>query len=347
MKRKIQYLAVFACFLIYSDIQSQDIHSSHIHATPTFINPALNGLMNGDVRFMANTRSQWNSVTKGYNTSMGSVDLQVLTMGNGDMLGAGLNVFVDKAGDLDYKNTGVGVGLTYLKSLNGRNGGNYVSFGLQASQLSSGLDYSKIIAFDAEPLVLAGAADKVNYLDFSTGLAWFYEINRTTSFHIGVSAMHLNKPEVSYLYDENLTEDQFLFRKITVHGAADFKLTRKSNLKPSFIFADQGPHREITAGSFYKYRTKLDRSNKETSSIYLGAWLRWYAEKDIKGVDAIVAAVRFDHKNTHLTFSFDVNISTLKNVSGGSGGPEFSVVQILDFEERRMPYKVKCPAFTY
>jgi len=347
MKKNIPYLLVLACFLILGDIHSQDVHSSHIHATPTFISPALNGLFNGDVRFMASTRSQWNSVTKGYKTASGAIDLKVLTMGNGDLVGAGVNVFADKAGDLDYKSTGVGLGLSYLKSLNGRRGGNYVSFGFQIAQLSNGLDYSKIVAFDAEPLVLQGATDKVNYLDFSTGVAWFYEINKTTNMHLGVSAMHLNKPQVSYIDDENLTDDQLLFRKLTFHGAVDFKLTRKSNLKPSFIFADQGPHREITAGTFYKYRTKADRIQKETSSIYLGAWLRWYAEKDIRGVDALVAAVRFDYKNTHMTFTFDVNISSLKEASGGSGGPEFSIVQILDFEERRKPFKVRCPAFTY
>ena len=347
MKRKIHNLLLAALFLTTSIIQAQDIHSSHIHATPTFLNPALNGLMNGDVRFMASTRMQWNSVTKGYKTAMGSVDLKMLTMGNGDVFGGGLNVSMDKAGDLDFKSTSVGLGVTYLKSLNGRRGGNYVSFGMQLAQLSNRFDYSKIVAFDDEPLVLAGAADKISYFDLSAGVAWFYEINKTTNMHLGISAAHLNSAEVSFLDDVELTKDQFLFKKLTFHGAVDFKMTRKSNLKPSFIFVDQGPHREITAGTFYKYRTKQDRNFSETSSIYLGAWLRWYAEKDISGVDAIVAAVRFDHKNTHLTFSFDVNISKLNVVSGGAGGPEFSIIQILDFEERRMPFKVRCPAFSY
>jgi len=349
MKKNIPHLLALACFLIFGEIHAQDIHSSHIHATPTFLNPALNGMMNADVRFMANTRSQWQSVTKGYKTNMGSVDMKLFTLSNGDLIGGGLNLYSDKAGDLDFRSTGLGIGLTYLKSLAGRKGGNYVAFGLRGAQLSNGYDPTKIIAFDDEPLAASGGANKIHYFDLSAGVAWFYEVNKTTNFHLGVSAWHLNKPEVSFVNDPEATFEasQFLYRKIVVHGAADFKLTRRANLKPSFIFMDQGPHREITIGTFYKYRTKMDRLLKETSSIYVGGWLRWYAEKDISGVDAIVAAVRFDYKNTHLTFSFDVNISTLKEVSFGSGGPEFSIVQLINFEEKRKPFKVQCPAFSY
>lgn len=344
---KHNLLLPLAFLLMSLQLSAQDIHSSHIHATPTFLNPALTGLINGDLRLMASTRSQWQSVTKGYTTHMGSVDTKIYSMATGDVIGAGLSVFTDKAGDLDYRTTGVGLSFSYLKSLNGYKGGNYISFGLQAAQLSNGFDHTKVVAFDDEPIVTSGGLDKINYLDVSAGIAWFYEANRTTNMHFGVSAWHLNKPEVSFFENIELTSDQLLFRKIVFHGAVDFKLSRRTNLKPSFIFVDQGPNREITTGTFYKYRTKMDRILKEESSIYFGAWIRWYAEPDIKGVDAIVAAVRFDYKNTYLTFTFDVNISSLKAVSGGAGGPELSVIQLLDFEQRRKPFKVQCPAFSY
>lgn len=346
MKHNLLLLS-FAFLFLGVTASAQDIHSSHIHATPTFLNPALTGLMNGDLRLMASTRSQWQSVTKGYRTHMGAVDLKAYTMGTGDVVGVGLSVYADKAGDLDFRSTGVGLSVSYLKSLNGRRGGNYVAFGAQVAQLSNGFDHSKVIAFDDEPLLYGGGLDKINYLDFSAGLAWFYEANRDVNFHLGVSAWHLNKPDVSFFENIELSPSQQLYRKLVFHGAVDFKLSRKSNLKPSFIFMDQGPNREITLGTFYKYRTKLDRVFKETSSIYVGGWLRWYAEADVKGVDAIIAAVRFDYKNTFLTFTFDVNISSLKNVSYGAGGPEFSVIQILDFEQKRRPVKVECPAFSY
>lgn len=326
---------------------AQDIHSSHIHATPTFLNPALTGLLNEDLRFMASTRSQWKSVTQGYTTHMGSVDSKLYSFSGGDMIGGGLNVFSDKAGDVDFKTTGVGIGLSYLKALKGYRGGSYVSFGVQASQLSHGFDHTKVVAFDDEPLVVNGGLDQVNFLDVSAGVAWFYEVNRTTNFHIGVSAWHLNQPEVSFFESNELSTGQLLYRKLVFHGAADIKLSRKANLKPSFIFVDQGPNREITMGTFYKYRTKLERVFSESSSIYIGGWLRWYAEKDVRGVDAIVAAVRFDYKNTYLTFTFDVNISSLKNVSRGAGGPEFSIVQLLEFDQKRKPFKVRCPGFSY
>jgi hypothetical protein len=58
--------------------------------------------------------------------------------------------------------------------------------------------------------------------------------------------------------------------------------------------------------------------------------------------------VRLDIQNTFMTFTFDVTVSSLNKVSYGNGGPEFSIIQIIDFKQRkRKPAKVECPAFLY
>ena len=76
--------------------------------------------------------------------------------------------------------------------------------------------------------------------------------------------------------------------------------------------------------------------------------MRWHAEKNYIGKDAIVAAIRLDYKNTFMTFTFDINVSSLTKVSYGAGGPEFSVIQLINFrDENDRPTKVECPAFIY
>ena len=328
---------------------SQDIHFSHIHASPTLLNPAMTGLFDGDLRFIANVKSQWQTVTNAYSTFAGSLDAHLYEMGNRDVIGGGIQFYRDKAGDLDYKTTATSLGLSLLKSLDGK-GNHYVSIGIQNAFISTQLDYSKIVAFDAEPAILNGAANKINYWDISAGIGWFYAFDKNNSAYLGAALMHINEPLISFFEREEVVSDgTSLYRKLTIHGGADIKLNRNSTLKPNFIFNDQGPHQEINIGTFWKY-TKLGRSvgNHSNSAIYFGAWIRWYKVQKNAGSDAIIGAIRFDYKKTFITFSFDINISSLSKVSYGKGGPELSLIQIMDFSNgQRKSSKVECPAFYY
>lgn len=343
---RIILLKLFLLIAYSSSLLAQDIHFSQIHASPTILNPAMTGLTNSDVRFTLNTKSQWNTVTKAYKTVAGTADMKLGFLPNGDVIGGGLMVLSDKAGDLDFKTTVASVGISYMKSLD--KGENYVSFGLSNALVTNSVDYSKIVAFDLEPSIQAGANDRITYWDVSAGIGWFHSFNKDYAFHLGVSVFHLNRPYVSFFDDQSNTEGLFLFRKWTVHGTGDLKISKKSVLKPSFIFKDQGPHKEITIGTFWKYKTAKDQRQDNPTSIYFGGWFRWFAEKNYFGRDAIVAAIRLDYKKTYMTFTFDINISSLSRVSFGAGGPEFSVIQLVDFrDENDRPKKVECPAFIY
>ena len=131
-----------------------------------------------------------------------------------------------------------------------------------------------------------------------------------------------------------------------LHGGANFNVNWAFTMKPSFIFLDQGPHQEISIGSFLKYNYDRQSRNKAKHGVYLGLWLRWYIESDVSGVDAFVTALRFDFNQTFVTFSFDTNISKLVEASSGVGGPELSVIHKVDFKGRqRKSSKIRCPSF--
>ena len=342
---KLQLLGLLLTFLFSNQLSAQDIHFSHIHASPTLLNPAMTGLFDGDFRFIANYKSQWNGVTKGYQTLAGSVDMQAFNINKTTSIGAGLILATDKAGDLNFKTNMVNLDLSVIKQLDGR-GRNMISLGVQNAFMSNSLDYSKIVAFDSEPDVLNGAPSKINYWDISAGLGWFYAIDRYKSFYLGTALSHINQPKVSFLDRESNENATRLYRKIVLHGGADFEFDRYFTLKPTFIFVDQGPHREINLGSYVKYKMKrngLGRRSKKTS-MYLGAWIRWYLEKDIAGADAIVLSARMDYNDFIFTFSYDLNISSWKRVSYGRGGPEFSIVKTLDIDRvPRKRHRVMCP----
>ncbi|MEM1318682.1 MAG: PorP/SprF family type IX secretion system membrane protein [Bacteroidota bacterium] len=343
MQRIVHSLLLLILFA--PPLQAQDVHLSHIHASPILLNPGMTGLFNGDMRLIANARSQWQSVTKGYQTVTASADARLMQLGRNDIVAGGIQLYSDKAGDLDFTTRSASVMGSVLKSLSPF-GNSFLSAGISLGFVGNSVNYSNIVAFDNEPAIANGANDRTGYLDVSAGLSYFYSFDRDNSFHLGAAVQHLNKPNVSFFSDGPLNHGLSLYRKLVIHGGGDFRLSGKTFMKPTFIFLDQGPHREMTMGTFMKYKTlKYDNQNKGTA-IYVGAWLRWYHVNNVTGTDAIIAAVRMDYKSTFITFSFDLNISTLTDVSYGRGGPELSIVKILDYKRtNRRSIKVQCPDF--
>ncbi len=340
------FLLVFLCFNLVS-LSAQDVHFSQIHASPMLLNPAMTGLFTGDLRFTANSKSQWQNITNGYKSIAGSFDMKAINFGNGDIFCGGLQLLTDRAGDLNFKTNSVGLNFSYLKAMD--KGKNFISFGIQNAVVSSSVDYSKIIAFDDEPAIRDGATNQINFWDISAGVGWYHSFDKNNAFQLGASMNHINKPYVSFFGDTSDDPGLFLFRKIVLHGTGDFKLSRKSMLRPSFLLAIQHPHRETTVGTFWKYKAGRDFRQDNPTAIYFGAWIRTHISKYKFGTDALIAALRIDIQNTFITFTFDMNVSKLKKATYGNGGPEFSIVQIIDLKnkkKKRFP-KVECPDFFY
>ena len=59
MKGILGWCSFIVSLLLLTVAEGQDIHFSHIHASPMFLNPAMTGLINHDFRFISNIKSQW------------------------------------------------------------------------------------------------------------------------------------------------------------------------------------------------------------------------------------------------------------------------------------------------
>jgi type IX secretion system PorP/SprF family membrane protein len=336
----------------HTGLLAQDIHSSHLHSNPILLNPAMTGQFGGDFRFIADFRSQYRAVTTNYRTFYGSVDMRTRTLGNGNAaLGLGLELFADRAGDLDFSTQGAQLSMSGLLLVGEYGGKKMISAGLKLGMVNQSVDFSKIDAFDPEPMVLSGLGSNRFYPDVSMGIAWSQELSRNkdrSSYYIGYSLSHVNRPVVAFGLDGGRPTDELYIRHV-LHGGGDFKLGEQSRLLPAVLFMDQGPHRQITVGSFWKYHSKRIKQKKgylPTTAIYLGAWARWYAVSQASGFDAMIFAIRLMRMNSIFTISYDINMSKLSLASAGRGGIEFSVTQIVD-NQRQRSRKMKCPSFDY
>lgn len=344
MRIYILFLGIILNFTAFS----QDVHLSHIHASPTFLNPAMNGMIHdGTARMILNSKSQWNTVTNGFQTAIASADMKLYGK-KGNVVGLGLSASADQAGDLDFTTVEAGLALSVMRSLDYKDR-NVISVGAEINHVSSRFDPSKLVGFEAEPLIALGIPNKSKYFTYSVGFGWFFNPDKHRSFYAGASLSHFNQPDVTFtkgLAQDGVIQTNFeatnLFTKLILHAGGTFKISKNFKLLPSAIFTDQGPHQEILGGAFLRYANTAN--GPDPVSFYLGAWLRGYIEGDVRGSDAAVVTVRADVNKTNFAISYDFNISTWKRASRGAGGFELSIIHILDLPgHARKIDPVYCP----
>ena len=329
-----------------SKIFAQDIHLSHIHASPTYINPAMTGLFNGDMRFIANYRRQWESFTNGFQTFLGSADMK-LNQGFGlqDDVGAGIQVSSDKAGDLNLSTVSANLTFSYLKALNSY-GDHFVTFGVSNGIVQNRLDLSQLRIFDQDPYLQSGDFNnQLTYYDLNAGAAWFMPLKREDFLYVGGSIFHLNRALVTFTRDQpDYQAGTSLIPRYILHGGASVRINQFVTLKPSFIYFDQRPHQQFNIGTFLKITRETRTYVRPEYAFYAGLWFRWSNRAGEFNRDALIASLRYDIRNTVFSFSFDLNISPLRKATRGVGGPELSVMHFIDFiRPQRKRVKVKCP----
>src|ERR1700743_1890875 len=112
-------LGVSVAMMLAGPAMAQDVHFTQYFTSPMTLNPAMTGLVNEDLRFAANYRSQWSSVSSNpYITGTASYDMAILKgkLPEGDAMGIGGMVLYDKAGSGGLTNTTAGLSLAYHKA---------------------------------------------------------------------------------------------------------------------------------------------------------------------------------------------------------------------------------------
>ncbi len=348
MKLKL-LLSILFCLALATG-QSQDIHLSHIYASPFLLNPATTGVFNGTSRLIANYRSQWRSVTADYRTFMFSGDSNFLELGKHQSIGLGGHFYADVAGDLDFTTNFAGFSIASIRSFD-KKGSHILSLGIQVGRIGSFFDPNKIIAHDLE--FFDNGTSQLSMLDISTGILWYKKIAKDQFIFLGGSIYHVNEPIYSFIDKENVSEQ--LYRRFVFHGGSNLSLTKQVTVVPSFIYMKQGPYQQFTAGTFLRYDT-WSRGKTTPSAFMLGGWIRALNQDRRLGLDAFIATLRMELRSYLFTFSYDVNISSLARASFGRGGPEISFVYIfgkpvigsngvVKDPRRKRKHKIECPYF--
>ena len=326
---------VFIGTLSMNPLKAQDIHLSQYYASPLNLSPALTGDFDGDYRFVGNFRNQWASITSPYRTFGFSVDAKGIFKTKN--VHTGLSVISDEAGDSEFGTTLVNfsIAISYPFDLDSNH---IVSFGLQPGFAQRKMNFNNL-TFDNQYSLQLGrydgslasgenfATNSISYFNLGAGLSYTYmfgKYNRATS---GVSVYNLVNPRQSFFKDENVKLNQ----RLTLHSNAQIRMGKQVDLLPGISYMKQGKYNEFILGSSGRYLLN------GFTSLHLGYW---YRNKDAGYITGGIT-----YQSLYIGTSYDINTSSLKTVSRGRGGFEFSIIYILRKFDGKLVKHQACPSF--
>lgn len=350
--KRLTHLFLVVCFALLGSVtlSAQDIHFSQFYLSPLNLNPAMTGVMNCNVRLVANYRNQWSSVLKAnaYNTYSVSYD-QRIPVGRYDFFGVGGTFWGDKAGESEFATLQGRLSLSYSKKMGGyRSKAHYLVFGADAGITQRSVDFQNLrwgTQHDGQGRVdptLPSLEDNLDidnfiFADISAGVLWFTVLDKDNNLYIGGAYHHLNRANQSF----NDAEFEALYSKFTIHAGGEFMMTDRLGLVPGVITLFQGPSFELNTGTSLKFL--LGGNKRNSQAFQIGAWMRIsnHFQKSVTA-DALILSTRFDYNDFSVGFSYDVNVSSLRPASNSNGAFEFALTYKICGPEKRNVY---CPNF--
>jgi len=309
MKRKLLYIVFVILFALSS--QGQDHIYSQFYNAPNYLNPALNGQFDGDLRMNLVYRNQWSALPGNQTYITFSADY------NMPALNGGLGLMVTSSSE----------GTAYLRKLNIAGIYSYsvdfnnavLSFGLQAGFTQREIDYSKIVfgdQIDAIDGIIPGAVSDATLPEYNN--KYFFDAGAGVNlvvgnFMSGLSAQHINRPNESFTGSKSTLPvrlNAHLSYRLPMNPYGD---DDGSSLIPSLVIYNQANANLISAGCQYKYKA---------ANVGL-----WYRSDPKGGRDALVVSLIFDlfvrkdmYDKVRLGLSHDATVSKMQygNTSGTS-----------------------------
>ncbi len=351
LKQKFYPLAIGLLLLFAGALRAQDAHYSQFYQAPALINPALTGIYRGDVRFMANYRSQWHSVPVDYNTFTAFADMKFIqrTDRKGFFSG-GLAFNYDYAGDSKLALANLNASVSYTQGFSSRAFGT-IGFYMGGSQRAfkpGNLRFEN--QFDPEqgtynPDLNNGEnfdATNIFFVDFGAGINFRLQSEQTETLvdlldkrnklDVGVGIFHLNRPNQSF-YDNAPVE---LPVRISPYASATLMLGMNLDLVANFTGQFQQEYRELVGMAGVKIHFN-NRQLGRQFGLQLGAGYRFHDFGD-----AFFPGIELYWNGWNAGFTYDINISEFSIATRRRGGPEFSLRYIIN-KIRPLPSHRVCP----
>lgn len=319
---------------------AQDIHYSQVGNSPLNLNPALTGAFSGDHRLVGNFRNQWQSVPVPYTQIAAAWDWRLSNKKGKQLPWAVGAIFnYDQQGDAELSLSQLGLNGSYSIRL-AKDKNHFVTLGAnltfnQRSFSPEGLlfadQYNIKEGITQEPTKEVFTNTKTGFAAYGGGANLRLKSDKKRSkLDIGIGAFHLNEPK--HNFEDDVEEN--LSKRWSAYGMGTMELADKFDLLIHTMGQFQGENQEMVigaAGLFHLNQTK-------TQELAIQAGIGYRID------DALIPWVGLHYQNWQFHLSYDINTSSLKQVSSRRGGPELSVIYIIT-KVPGMDYCKHCPTY--
>lgn len=265
-------ISILLIFLFSLSLFSQDAFFNQYNNVPLQLNPALAGVFNGNHRILSAYRNQSSNLLRGdsHQTTYLSYDTKA-KLGS-DYIGLGIHGLHDKAGALELSTREFNFAASYIHKI----GKDSIKYSHLSLALDLGISKRSLNTEDAawpsqhdgnggyDPTLPGGDPFIPDFYhsNFSMGLLWESVLGPNTSVKIGTAIHNFNRPNISYLGNE----DVLLDIRYNAHLDAELGLTKKFSLIPSILYVTQGNLNSLMIGAAGRIYLDTDTF----SSIQLG-----------------------------------------------------------------------------
>ncbi len=332
MGKTTKLIMLISCLLISTaPLYSQSVGYSQFYANPLYLNPALAGSKICP-RVTLNYRTQWTSLSPGYNSFGISGDAYF------ESLSGGVGALVNVDNEVSLLNTISG---DLMYSYRAQLSDDFtMNLALQAGFAQRKLNWDNLVFADQllQSLVsgqigptqeVPPAKLVVMKPDFAAGFLIGYKYGT----YLGFAVHHLTTPNVAFYPGAKAP----LERRYTVHAGTiiDFKQGISGgrfddlSISPNVVYMQEGKFQQLNVGA--------------QLNIYPMVGGVWYRH-NFTNPDAVILMVGFTQEKFKIGYSFDATISDLGLKAGGAH--ELSFCWILDcFEKKHAVKAIKCPTF--
>ena len=348
-----------------SHLIAQDIHFSLFNMSPLSLNPAHTGAFEGTARIGGIYRDQWASIISDqFQTPSFYVDAPIIRgFGKYDWVGVGAMLFSDKAGSIELGTSGFLFSAAYHRSLSNKNSDNILTLGIQGGSISRTLNTMNLLlgsgidiggpnritngtfmdrGFGAGGSTGGGGNPNQggdqgdldnNFFDISAGLMLRSKLNDETNLEAGISINHITQGEYGLLSGGTDDRDK---RPMTMnaHGRVRYQMNEKWHITPGLLFrTTEGTNAEVILQGW------LGRRINDEFVLNFGSAYRFSdAAQLLVGVDY--------NEDLRVALSYDVNLSSLNNVSDYQGGFELAAYYIIKlYKSPKANPAILCPKF--
>lgn len=332
----VKKLAIIICLFefISSGVKAQDPTFSQFNFNPLYFNPAFTGIDPG-LRINSTYRSLWSSIPSSFRTYSIAADMQSLCLSSGQ----GIVVMKDIEGEGGMKTTKAGAFYSYRIVLLPEDA--ILQAGVEMDYVQKSIDWDKLVFSDQidslTPVIIPTQNVPPNqefssYPDFHFGLVGRFNLHKKRSrefstLTLGFAIHHLTTPDESIFGVSSP-----LPQKLTVNGSWAFNIDNRSKHRnypmlfgPTFLWEMQDVTRSYAPNFNRPFKTFNIGLAFSSLPLYASVYYRNMTPLflDLEHSDAMILQLAFNGKatdefNYRIGYSYDVTLSELKDVSGGS-----------------------------